>query len=172
VWWRTHLGAQIAALLLMIVGMWLVLSAPARLDSVTWFAWLHRGLGWAVLWLGIMQAATGAFRGTKGGPTDRKRGLRGDHYDMTPRRLAFEAMHKASGYAALVLSMGAVLSGLWQSNGPVWMWIVLTLWWVFVGVLFVLFQRRGMVIDTYVAIWGPDPSHPGNSGRGPRQPGE
>ncbi|MEM7489524.1 MAG: cytochrome b561 domain-containing protein [Pseudomonadota bacterium] len=169
-WWRTHLGAQIAALLMMVVGMWLVLAAPARLESVTWFAWLHRGLGWAVLWLGIMQAASGAFRGTKGGPTDPRGSVRGDHYDMTPRRLAFEAMHKASGYAALVLSMGAVLTGLWQANGPVWIWILLTLWWAFVAVLFVLFQRRGMVIDTYVAIWGPDPSHPGNASR--RRPGE
>jgi hypothetical protein len=142
---------------------------------VTWFAWLHRGLGWAVIWLALMQAASGAFRGSKGGPTDKRGRLRGDHYDMTPKRLAFEAMHKASGYAALVLSMGAVLTGLWQANGPVWMWLVLPTWWAVIAVLFVLFQRRGMVIDTYVAIWGPDAIHPGNTrrsdGSGTGQPG-
>jgi hypothetical protein len=165
VWWRAHLTAQIAALALMVLGMYLVLAAPARLDSVTAFAWMHRGLGWAVLWLGVMQGLSGAFRGTKGGPTDPRGSLRGDHYDMTPRRLAFEAMHKVSGYAALALSMGAVLTGLWQANGPVWMWLVLTIWWAFIAALFVVFQKRGMVIDTYVAIWGPDPAHPGNARR-------
>lgn len=164
VWWRTHLTAQIVALILMGIGLYLVLATPDRLGSVTPFAWSHRALGWAVLWLGMMQAASGAFRGSKGGPTDRK-GPRGDHYDMTPRRLAFEAMHKASGYAALILSMGAVLTGLWQANAPIWFWLVLTAWWVLLGVLFVLFQRRGMVMDTYAAIWGPDPSHPGNAVR-------
>ncbi|GIT89710.1 hypothetical protein JANAI62_08050 [Jannaschia pagri] len=166
VWWRTHLGAQISALVMMAVGLYLVLAAPERASSITSSAWLHRALGWAVLWLGILQAGSGVFRGSKGGPTD-KRSLRGDHYDMTPRRLAFEAMHKGSGYAALILSMLAVLSGIWQSNAPIWMWIVLPLWWVLLATLFVLFQRRGMVVSTYEAIWGPDPNHPGNRPRGP-----
>ncbi len=161
-WWRTHLAAQIGAVGLMLVGLGLILTAVDRGPSLTATSWVHRGLGWAVLWLGLVQAASGVFRGSKGGPTDPK-GRRGDHYDMTPRRLAFEALHKVSGYAALLLSMLAVLSGLWQANAPVWMWLVLTIWWVFVGWLFVLFQRRGMVIDTYVAIWGPDAIHPGNA---------
>ncbi|WP_371155317.1 cytochrome b561 domain-containing protein [Jannaschia sp. 2305UL9-9] len=162
VWWRLHLGAQIGALCMMSVGLWLVLSRPVTVESLTSTVWLHRSLGWAVLWLGILQATSGAFRGSKGGPTD-KRSLRGDHYDMTPRRHAFEAMHKASGYAALILSMLAVLSGLWQTNAPRWMWIVLPVWWCIVAAAFVLFQRRGMVVSTYEAIWGPDPTHPGNA---------
>ncbi|MGB3405902.1 MAG: cytochrome b561 domain-containing protein [Jannaschia sp.] len=165
VWWRTHLGAQIGALLLMVIGLWLVLSRPGETTSLTSSIWLHRAFGWAVLWLGVMQAASGAFRGTKGGPTD-KRNLRGDHYDMTPRRLAFEVLHKGSGYLALALSMAAVLSGMWQANAPIWMWIVLPVWWALMAVLFVLFQKRGMVVSTYEAIWGPDPTHPGNSRRG------
>ena len=172
VWWRTHLVAQIGALLMMAAGLWLVLMRPETTSSLTGSAWLHRAFGWAVLWLGAMQALSGAFRGSKGGPTDPRGSMRGDHYDMTPRRLAFETMHKAAGYAALGLSMGAVLSGLWQTNAPYWMWIVLPAWWVFLGVLFILFQKRGMVIDTYVAIWGPDAAHPGNAQRGPTRAGE
>ncbi|MCK0168044.1 cytochrome b561 domain-containing protein [Jannaschia sp. S6380] len=171
VWWRSHLVAQIGALLLMLGGLYLVLTRPETTDSLTVGIWIHRAFGWAVLWLGLTQALSGAFRGSKGGPTDR-RNMRGDHYDMTPRRLAFEILHKAAGYAALGLSMGAVLSGMWQANAPIWMWIVLPAWWAMLAVLFVLFQRRGMVIDTYVALWGPDAIHPGNARRGPPQAGE
>lgn len=165
IWWRTHLTAQISALLLMVIGLWLVLARGDPGASVTSTAWAHRALGWAVLWLGIMQGLSGAFRGSKGGPTDPRGRMRGDHYDMTPRRLAFEALHKASGYAALLLSMLAVLTGLWQANGPVWMWLLLTIWWLFLVVLFWLLQKRGMVVDTYMAIWGPDEAHPGNAKR-------
>ncbi|MGB3554832.1 MAG: cytochrome b561 domain-containing protein [Jannaschia sp.] len=173
VWWRTHLGAQIGALGLTAIGLWLVLSRPEEgASSITSTAWLHRSLGWAIVWLGILQAASGAFRGSKGGPTDKRGSLRGDHYDMTPRRLAFEGMHKAGGYAALILSMTAVVTGLWQTNAPHWMWIVLPSWWAFVAVLFVLFQRRGMVVSTYMAIWGPGPEHPGNRARYPGDPGQ
>ncbi|SFJ43402.1 cytochrome b561 domain-containing protein [Jannaschia pohangensis] len=161
VWWRSHLIAQVMALVLMVAGLWLVLSRPGTTTSLTDAIWVHRAFGWAVLWLGLMQALSGAFRGSKGGPTDRS--MRGDHYDMTPRRLAFEVLHKVAGYAALILSMLAVLSGLWQANAPIWMWLLLPIWWAILGTLFVLFQRRGMVIDTYVAIWGPDAVHPGNA---------
>ncbi|WP_298437189.1 cytochrome b561 domain-containing protein [uncultured Jannaschia sp.] len=171
-WWRAHLTAQIGALILTLVGMWLILTRPEVTSSLTATSWLHRSLGWAVLWLGIMQGASGAFRGSRGGPDDPRGSMRGDHYDMTPRRLAFEAMHKVSGYAALILSMGAVLTGLWQTNAPHWMWIVLPLWWGLMGTLFWLFQKRGMVIDTYAAIWGPDAIHPGNARRRPPEAGE
>ncbi|MDB2407474.1 cytochrome b561 domain-containing protein [Jannaschia sp.] len=167
VWWRTHLGAQIGALSLTVLGLYLVVSRPGTTTSLTETIWVHRAFGWSVLWLGVMQALSGMFRGSKGGPSDRS--IRGDHYDMTPRRLAFEVLHKTAGYTALLLSMLAVLSGLWQVNGPMWMWILLPAWWSAMGALFVVFQRRGMVIDTYVAIWGPDAIHPGNA-RGPARP--
>ena len=167
VWWRAHLVAQIGALLLMVVGLWLVLSRPHTTSSITGAVWIHHAFGWAVLWLGAMQAASGAFRGSKGGPDDPRGSLRGDHYDMTPRRLAFEMLHKAAGYAALGLSISAVLSGMWQANAPIWMWIVLPSWWAVLAVAFVALQRRGMVIDTYVALWGPDAVHPGNARRRP-----
>ena len=163
VWWRTHLGAQISAIALTLIGLWLIVQRPETTTSITSTVWVHRAFGWSVLWLGIMQGLSGAFRGTKGGPKDRQ--MRGDHYDMTPRRHAFEYFHKTAGYTALILSMVAVLSGCWQANAPMWMWVVLPLWWALMAALFMLFQRRGMVIDTYVAIWGPDAAHPGNRRR-------
>ena len=171
-WWRAHLFAQCWALVLMGVGLWLVLARDVS-ATVTASVWIHHLMGWAVMALGAMQALSGALRGTKGGPTDPRGRLRGDHYDMTRRRVIFERVHKSIGYAALVLSAAAVLTGMWQANAPHWMWILIPGWWAVLVVVFVLFQRRGMVIDTYVALWGPDPTHPGNRRRlpPPRQGG-
>lgn len=163
VWWRTHLAAQIGAILVTLAGLALVLSSDRGVAS-TASLWTHRALGYCVLALGVAQGVSGAFRGSKGGPTDR-RGPRGDHYDMTPRRRAFERFHKAAGYAALALSLAAVLTGLWQANGPRWMWITLVAWWALLAAMFLAFQRRGMVVDTYLAIWGPEAHHPGNRPR-------
>ena len=162
-WWRTHLASQIGAIALSAVGLWLIVARPETTTSITPTVWVHRAFGWSVLFLGVMQGLSGAFRGSKGGPKDRQ--MRGDHYDMTPRREAFEIVHKTAGYTALTLSMIAVLTGCWQANAPIWMWIVLPLWWALMAGLFVVFERRGMVIDTYVAIWGPDAIHPGNRRR-------
>ena len=168
-WWRTHLGAQWSSLAMMTLGLLMVLNAPTVQPSLTQASWLHAWLGYAVLALGLTQAASGLLRGSKGGPTDPRGRMRGDHYDMTARRRAFERLHKTLGYAALALSAAAVLSGLWQANAPRWFWLVLTVWWIAIAALFVAFQRRGMVMDTYVAIWGPDPTHPGHPSRRPRR---
>ena len=166
-WWRAHLTAQWSALALMGAGLVLVwVAAPS--PSATARAWLHAALGWAVVGLGAAQMLSGLFRGSKGGPTDRRGRIRGDHYDMTRHRLIFERVHKTIGYGALLLSLAAVLSGLWQANAPKWFWLVLAFWWGGLLSLFVLLERRGMVVDTYVALWGPDPSHPGNRMRRPR----
>ncbi|KIT14839.1 cytochrome b561 domain-containing protein [Jannaschia aquimarina] len=163
-WWRTHLAAQGGALVLMAVGLVLVLWTGPGV-SATAGAWVHHWLGWAILALGAAQGMSGLLRGTKGGPTDPRGSLRGDHYDMTRRRLVFERVHKTLGYAALALSLAAVMTGLWQANAPRWMWMSLSFWWGGLAAAFVIFQRRGMVVDTYVALWGPDPSHPGNARR-------
>ena len=165
VWWRTHLTAQWSSLAMMAVGVWLVRSTDAVLPTITNSAWLHAWLGWAVLTLGLLQGVSGLLRGTKGGPKDPRGTLRGDHYDMTRRRLAFERFHKTSGYTVLLIAMVTVLTGMWQANGPLWMWLFIPSWWAFLAVLFVRFQRRGMVVDTYLAIWGPNPDHPGNTRR-------
>ncbi|MEL6677268.1 MAG: cytochrome b561 domain-containing protein [Pseudomonadota bacterium] len=161
VWWRTHLTCQYTSLALMVVALWLILSAPPLVS----LPGPHAFIGWAVLCLAVMQYFGGWLRGTKGGPTERAAdgSLHGDHYDMTPRRLWFEYVHKLSGYSALLLSVAAILTGLWQANGPVWMWLALTAWWSGLVTAFILLQRRGMAVDTYEAIWGPDTAHPGNN---------
>ena len=43
--------------------------------------------------------------------------------------------------------------------------IVLVGWWLVLLVIFAVLQRRGMAVDTYQAIWGSDPSYPGNKRR-------
>ncbi len=155
-WWNTHRICQYTACALMAAGVWLILSdrSPDTLPGPHWW------LGWCVLSLAVVQLLGGLLRGTKGGPTSPE--MRGDHFDMTPRRLAFEYVHKAAGYVALALAMVTIMSGLWQANGPNWMWLTLVLWWSALAVAAIILQRRGMALDTYQAIWGPDPKLPGN----------
>ena len=126
---------------------------------------LHNRLGLILMCALLFQVLLGMFRGSKGGPqTPTHSGdLRGHHYDMTPWRRTFEAMHKSLGYAALVLSIAVILTGLWKANAPVWMWAALGVWWPLMVICFLICQRKGMAIDTYQAIWGQEPSHPGNN---------
>jgi hypothetical protein len=112
----------------------------------------------------------GYARGSKGGPIRKADGThdltqveRGDHYDMTPRRLAFEWAHKLGGYGALVLSVVVTALGLAITDAAPWMWLVIGVWWALLLLVCVALQRAGRCIDTYQAIWGPDAHHPGNS---------
>lgn len=159
-WWIAHRVFQYTAAALSLIAVLLIwLHGRDHADAQP-----HRILGYGVLALLCLQVAGGLLRGTKGGPTDRAPdgSLRGDHFDMSRRRLAFEVVHKGAGYLALVLAVAAILSGLWYANGPVWMWGVLGLWWAALGWGAVLCQRRRMAVDTYQAIWGPDTAYPGN----------
>ncbi|WP_425041603.1 cytochrome b561 domain-containing protein [Primorskyibacter sp. S187A] len=162
-WWRSHWMGQSAVIVLSIGGLLLVL--PTDFNAMT----LHNWLGFAVLAALLMQVLLGIFRGSKGGPSDEEKtgSPRGDHYDMTPWRRMFETMHKSIGYAVLFLSVITILLGLWKANAPNWMWLALSVWWIVLIGLSVVLQRRGMAIDTYQAIWGPDPAHPGNASKGP-----
>jgi hypothetical protein len=141
--------------ILMLAGLALVLAA-ARPGA----AWLHALMGYAVLAFGALQFVAGWFRGTKGGPSEPD--MRGDHYDMTPRRIAFEAVHKTVGYLAIALSAGTILTGLWAANAPRWMWLAITLWWAGLLATALGLQARGLYVSSYHAIWGPDEAHPGN----------
>ncbi|MEM9578105.1 MAG: cytochrome b561 domain-containing protein [Pseudomonadota bacterium] len=158
IWWRSHWMGQSLVVILSLAGLALVL--PTDLSAMT----AHNWMGYAVLSGACIQVVLGFFRGSKGGPTAPAAdgSLRGHHYDMTPWRLAFEALHKSVGYATLVLAMATILFGLWKANGPVWMWGALILWWTALMIIFIVLQRRGMAVDTYQAIWGTDPTHPGN----------
>ncbi|WP_420010742.1 cytochrome b561 domain-containing protein [Tateyamaria sp.] len=156
-WWVTHRVCQYGAAVLMVAALGLVLSAP---PLVAVLPGPHALMGWTVLAMAGVQILGGVLRGTKGGPTDVQ--LRGDHFDMTPRRLAFEYLHKALGYVAWLLAVVTTFSGLWQANAPVWMWLGLGLWVLNLCVAFVWLQRQGRTVDTYQAIWGTDPNLPGN----------
>jgi len=158
-WWRCHWMGQSLVVVLTLLAIGLVF--PPNWSDVS----PHNGAGYLLLLALLGQVLLGVFRGSKGGPTstDTDGSLRGHHYDMTPRRKAFELSHKALGYLTLFLAMITILLGLWKANGPVWMWLSLTCWWLTLIVVFIVLQKRGYAIDTYQAIWGDDPIHPGNT---------
>ena len=162
-WWNTHRICQYSATLLMVVGLWFIWNAPL----IQHRPGPHALMGWTVVVLATVQVLGGILRGTKGGPTEPgpDGSWRGDHFDMSRRRLIFEYVHKTAGYGALLLSAATILLGLWQANGPNWMWLTLALWWAALLCTAAILQRRGRAIDTYQAIWGPDPSLPGNRRR-------
>lgn len=153
VWWNTHRFGNVAAVLLMFAGVVIILQSPGA-DSTTGTLWLHAWLGWTITSFGAIQVASGFLRGSKGGPRD-PRGPRGDHYDMTVRRIVFEVIHKGLGYGVLVLGAFTILTGMWQANGPIWMWIVVISWWLVLLAVAWILQRLGMAMNSYRAIWGP-----------------
>ena len=156
-WWRSHWIGHCFVFFLAVFGVGLVFQGSRPTD-------VHTMLGYSVLLMLFAQMSLGVFRGTKGGPTSQSGdgSFRGDHYDMTPWRIMFEWSHKVIGYILLLLSAVTILSGMWHSNAPIWMWLVMCFWWCGLILLFVFLQRRGYAIDTYQAIWGPDSEHPGN----------
>jgi hypothetical protein len=109
-----------------------------------------------LLILGFLQIIGAQFRGSKGGPTDVAKGLplRGDHFDMTRRRRIFEGWHKSLGYSALALVVVTTMLGLALADAPRWMALVIAAWWLLLLAAFVILQKRGRAVDTYVAIWG------------------
>lgn len=161
-WWRVHWISQSLVVALSAVALALVMPRAGAMS-------LHNWIGYGVL-LGVVgQVVFGYYRGNKGGPTARAAdgSLRGDHYDMTPWRRMFEMVHKSLGYAVLLLAAVTILLGLWKANAPIWMWLAMALWWPLLIAAFVVLQRRGMAVDTYQAIWGDDPMHPGNRRKSP-----
>jgi ABC-type branched-subunit amino acid transport system permease subunit len=165
-WWHSHLVLQISGVLCMSLALGIAWAKTGRTD---FGRSIHVTLGWFVVALAWLQLLGGYLRGSKGGPTnldgdtDLARIERGDHYDMTPRRLAFEWVHKIGGYGALALSVLVTGLGLELARAPAWMWLTISLWWVMLLGMTVRLQRAGRCIDTYQAIWGPDLRHPGNA---------
>jgi hypothetical protein len=163
-WWRAHRTAHSIAGLAMLVGLVLVLVSPVPASGRTGALWLHRALGWSLMALAFMQFSSALLRGTKGGPTSPAAdgSPRGDHFDMTARRIVFETIHKFGGLFAAAVSVPAILTGLWQANAPRWMWLALIALWFALCILVVLLERYRGALDTYQAIWGPDVNLPGN----------
>lgn len=156
-WWHAHRVLQYAGVLAMTVGLGLAWGL-ANGHGIA--AQVHAWLGWSLCIAGWVQVAGGLLRGGKGGPADVQ--LRGDHYDMTRRRIGFECLHKSLGWLAIVLAWVSIALGLVAADAPRWMAVVLALWWSAFVAVFVRLQRQGRCIDTYQAIWGPGAEHPGN----------
>jgi hypothetical protein len=157
-WWHAHRGFQYGGLALMLVGVALAWNAGGARNTAA--AFWHAYLGWTVIVLGLFQVISAWLRGTKGGPTEPE--LRGDHYDMTEHRKWFERLHKTCGWLALGLGVIGIGLGLVAVDAPRWMPLLLGLWWLGLVVLALRLERAGRCVDTYQAIWGPDPKHPGN----------
>jgi hypothetical protein len=156
-WWRAHLALQISGVVIMSLGLAMILG---RAFLSTAAAGFHHALGWIIVAIGWIQVLGGAVRGSKGGPTDVD--MRGDHYDMTARRVVFEYVHKYAGWLAALLALVATALGLIIVDAERWIALLLGLWWLLLIGAFIAFQRAGRCIDTYQALWGPDPIHPGN----------
>ena len=170
-WWQVHRWGQTAGVLLMSAALLLVL-AHARGDTAV--ARAHHLIGWSVVAAGWIQASAGALRGSRGGPDTGN--AHGDHYDMTPRRVAFEWLHKTLGWLVIPLVWLATALGLVLADAPRWMALLIAAWWLGLLGVFVALQRRGRCLDTYQSLWGADPRHPGNRRRpigwGIRRPDE
>jgi hypothetical protein len=170
-WWIVHRLVQWSAALLGTLGVYLVVhegsglrgfsSLAADGSSRNSIAVFHFTLGLTLVILVWLQIAAAYRRGSKGGPTDTS--MRGDHYDMTPKRRRFERLHKTLGWSALILAWAIIISGLVMADAPRWMLVALLLWWASLFALALHWQRQGRCIDTYQAIWGHDPQLPGLS---------
>ena len=134
-WFVTHRRWGHVVAVIVIAGLVCALVAEGWLAP--WHS-VHAILGWAVAALVLVQILSAWMRGTHGGPVDpftRKRRppqeWPGDHFSMTPRRIAFEYVHKYAGYVLLALAVAAMPTGLIAADSPRWMPIVtLTIWWL------------------------------------------
>jgi hypothetical protein len=170
-WWRSHLLLSYLGVAMMI-GTQVPIAKFSHLLDLREISQLkvhqlaHLASGWLFLLMGIFIVFTGWLRGTKGGPTDKQ--LRGDHYDLSERRLLFEAVHKKVGYGLLGLSCLVTLSGFYTAALPRWSLGLLIIWWVFLLLLCFRYELGGRQIPTYQATWGLKPEHPGNRRRYPK----
>lgn len=80
---------------------------------------------------------------------------RGDHYDMTRRRLMFEGWHKRAGYLAFVLALPTIWLGAELIDAPGWVQALPVLSLVAYAAAFVRLTRLRRRVDTWTAIWGP-----------------
>lgn len=164
-WWHSHLLLQNGGILLACIALYLVWTPEKNLNN------MHAVAGMSAMALGLAQVISGFLRGSTGGPWDRKgrpqppQKVRGDHYDMTLYRRLFEFVHKKGGYVALGTAYVAGWLGLRQIGAHWLFFAAYAVWLALFAVWFYLLQKSGGWIDTYQAIWGPDPVHPGNRQR-------
>lgn len=158
-WWHAHRSLQWLSVLLATFGLLLVVP---QATSTAPLAQTHSVLGWSLMVLAGMQVLSGLLRGSKGGPSEPV--LRGDHYDMSPRRVWFERVHKSLGWLLVAASVIALNAGLVLADAPRWMPALLVVWWLALTAWALRWQAQGRCISTYQSIWGLDSEHPGNQG--------
>lgn len=160
-WWISHRVLVTLGVIAVAIAFYLVYFVS---DGDVSVSALHKYTGWAALLMLVCQIGSGLLRGTRGGPPApyHQGSLRGDHYDMTLRRIIFEYAHKSIGYVALGCAWIATVAGLWSVNAPVWIWILVVGWWLAIGALSLSLQKQHRAIDTYQAIWGTNPALKGN----------
>lgn len=160
-WWNWHRCLQYAGVALSAIG----LAAILFLTSGD-FGTLHGKLGLGLVLLSIGQVIGPMLRGSKGGPTDpaadptRPDTWRGDHFDMTDRRLAFERWHKTMGWMVLIGGSGVILLGVALIGMPHPLMIVIGATWVVLLAVALNMVKERRWVDTYVAIWGPSMRSP------------
>ncbi|WP_354682148.1 cytochrome b561 domain-containing protein [Cupriavidus necator] len=159
-WWRAHLWLQGGGVAVMSAGVLLILGHSGMPGQLA--RWHHLA-GWTLVSGAALQVLGGLLRGSKGGPTGVC--MRGDHYDMSARRVVFEWLHKCIGWTSLPVAVATIGAGLVLADAPRWMPLLLGAWWLMLAALALALQRAGLCIDTYQAIWGPDSRHPGNQRR-------
>jgi hypothetical protein len=154
-WWNRHRQLQYGGIVLTLLGLGAILVHTGGR-----FAGLHGQLGLLLVLASLLQLALSGLRGSKGGPTDpradpaRPETWRGDHFDMTPKRIAFERAHKALGWGslaagALAIALGAALIGV-----PDALSVTLALPYLAFAFFAARQAQAGRRVDTYVAIWG------------------
>jgi hypothetical protein len=167
-WWYCHLVFSYLGLFASILAMaaifstWRVfdLETVSRLNTAQL---LHLVIGWATLLLCCFIIFTAWFRGTKGGPGEKN--IRGDHYDLTPRRLLFESIHKKSSYLFFLLCIFCIGGGLLLIGAKGWMLVVLAFLFLCSVLWIMRLELKGRRIPSYPATWGLRPEHPGNRRR-------
>lgn len=163
-WWRIHWIGHSAIVVTAVIAVIVAFIAVGGINLSP----LHAKLGIAVLLLSLNQILLGMFRGSKGGPVD-KNGKplpeelwRGDHYDMTLYRRGFEFLHKNLGYVTLLVAQLTIYTGLFLFELNGYFYLAVFLIQCLFMVLMAFFMRKGLYINSYQAIWGYDPVHPGN----------
>jgi hypothetical protein len=170
-WWQSHLTCSYLAVISLLIGVallwpWFKGFSLRELQLLSPIRLAHVAVGWVLVALTLFIVITGWLRGTKGGPTDKQ--IRGDHYDLSPRRLWFEATHKKASSAALLLSIVGIVGGLIAAGSPRWMLAIVILSWLVWFILVLKLELSGRQIPTYQATWGLKTEHPGNRRRYPK----
>jgi hypothetical protein len=146
-WWNWHRGLQYLGVALSTAGY----GAMVAINGFG-FQTLHSKIGIVIVMLGWCQVISAWVRGSKGGPTDTQ--MRGDHFDMTPRRRVFEIFHKSAGWIAVLGAVAAAETGIGLGGLSVY-WhaglVALALGYLATARYFHVQKRH---VPTYVAIWG------------------